>query len=836
MQGTFLTETKEIKDEKDDEMVVIRRRHIRSMSEIVRNIDEKRKKNNAVQEKFLSYLINEKTYFADFEKIKQHYQDRIIENYKNYNRNNDIIREKKKEHQDIINAINQELLKHLQLKHEDLTNLYDNEINALKAKIRLREHELDCYNNSYKRLYKTNYLLKKRYEEIMKIQVLNDQQFEQYSIMKNHTMLIINKKNKMLSQMRNFNDVQEMTYTQEIQKKTARFNELEYQVMMIKEETAQAEKKLKHLTQEKILKKNQIKERKIILEKMSKEYFSLYYDYIYPKSRLIQIFNSLKVKNLDEIIFKFNQNIKNYNTLKSLFSQANRGLCELNNDYTVLNQEKVEIDKKIQKQEREISLKRGKMTEEEYFSMLKGKVNKEKTINKNISKRIKEIEEISTKIFIKLVDYTQKIERSLAYSKNTPVISFLPFFSNKNLSSNPVIKEFARFNTLKCRYDLNILAIKSEGATSELFLFLTKLMSNLTMKLFIITSNVFDDILTEAPQANKMSPQFVHSYRDPEMVAIYYEELRDAENKIENKKKFIKEKRSSIMSLMSIQSPIPGLLSSQAKQTQPRIRLTTTGEELYNNYIDFAKSPYSSGNTTSRYIHEHPRRSIMIMNKYANELVYSKKPRNTFRNRTTFSPSSTNYLTNDKNDEPTKPVIPEEKIINGNEVEDKSDAKDEEEYNGNQSKKKCGKKKSYSHIFMTKNPEMDRIYMRMNDLRKLSLHYSKDNDFDSTTFNKFSQEFNKRYAKHNLKLNFLPKKKKKTNLPYVNKVLHTSQSTIDYSHKSLSRNRSVRRTDTFDKHLSSSTSRFNPTSTTSRFHKNDSMFHKYNMMSPEKNE
>ena len=69
----------------------------------------------------------------------------------------------------------------------------------------------------------------------------------------------------------------------------------------------------------------------------------------------------------------------------------------------------------------------------------------------------------------------------------------------------------------------------------------------------------------------------------------------------------------------------------------------------------------------------------------------------------------------------------EEVIINGNEVKDSSDIKDEDNFNNNYKRRQLTKdKKRTKYGITTKNPEMDLVYMRLNDLRKLELNYSKD--------------------------------------------------------------------------------------------------------------
>ena len=62
------------------------------------------------------------------------------------------------------------------------------------------------------------------------------------------------------------------------------------------------------------------------------------------------------------------------------------------------------------------------------------------------------------------------------------------------------------------------------------------------------------------------------------------------------------------------------------------------------------------------------------------------------------------------------------------------------------------KRNQIKYGLSTKNPEMDKVYMRLNDLRKLELNYSKDSHkkgkgllMNSSTLNEIYYKFKKRF-------------------------------------------------------------------------------------------
>ena len=189
-----------------------RRKRLASVSDVVQSLNKQRKNDVILKEEYLNFLINEKTNFADLDKVESHYKSQIITQYSTYNANKTILEEKAKEYNRITTQIETALVSRLDFSQNDFNLYYKKLIKETNKAIRLKEHELECYRNTYKRLYKSNYLLKKRYEEEMKIQNLNDEQHEKYNIIKNHAILTITNQNSMLNNMKLFYELSTMTY------------------------------------------------------------------------------------------------------------------------------------------------------------------------------------------------------------------------------------------------------------------------------------------------------------------------------------------------------------------------------------------------------------------------------------------------------------------------------------------------------------------------------------------------------------------------------------------------------------------------------------------------
>ena len=136
---------------------------------IIEKMKIEKNEKKKVEENFLNYLIDEKINYANFEKIKNHYQEILINNYKKYNSNCVKIKKLKEKNKEYLSLFNNILVENFYISNQDIINYYNIEIEKIKKIIKIKEHELKCYNHLYSRTYKHNYLISIKLEEENKI-------------------------------------------------------------------------------------------------------------------------------------------------------------------------------------------------------------------------------------------------------------------------------------------------------------------------------------------------------------------------------------------------------------------------------------------------------------------------------------------------------------------------------------------------------------------------------------------------------------------------------------------------------------------------------------------
>lgn len=110
--------------------------------------------------KILNFLIEEETRFADLEKIELFFQRQAIKNYSRFNANQKKINDLKSELTEIEEMIELEIVLNMRMKHEEIVESYNLEIEKTNEKILEADYDLECYTNMHDRLYKTTYMLK----------------------------------------------------------------------------------------------------------------------------------------------------------------------------------------------------------------------------------------------------------------------------------------------------------------------------------------------------------------------------------------------------------------------------------------------------------------------------------------------------------------------------------------------------------------------------------------------------------------------------------------------------------------------------------------------------
>ena len=140
-------------------------------SEVTNKISQKESKileKEKITENFFDYLINENSNYANFEKVTEYYEKKLSRNKNRYNQNLEIIKNKKEEIKELKIHIFNLLINYVVLENKDLDLYYEKMIEKLKKEINLIEHELEVYKNSHSEIYKMNYILNSKLENISK--------------------------------------------------------------------------------------------------------------------------------------------------------------------------------------------------------------------------------------------------------------------------------------------------------------------------------------------------------------------------------------------------------------------------------------------------------------------------------------------------------------------------------------------------------------------------------------------------------------------------------------------------------------------------------------------
>ena len=101
----------------------------------------------------LDYLIREETNFADLYKVEQYYKSVLIENSKQIDKTDSLIKAKINEIEYVSDLINREIIANIDLEKDEMLELYRIEKESLEARIQRIEHDNECYEHMFERFY-----------------------------------------------------------------------------------------------------------------------------------------------------------------------------------------------------------------------------------------------------------------------------------------------------------------------------------------------------------------------------------------------------------------------------------------------------------------------------------------------------------------------------------------------------------------------------------------------------------------------------------------------------------------------------------------------------------
>ena len=771
MKETFITGVNDKNNNNDDKTNFQMNRRSSCVSEI--NMELKNKKDDLVKvkENLLEFLIEEKANFADFDKIYEHYQKELKENYRKYNHNKLIIDKKEQEYKSILLSIETKIVNNLTFQKKD-SSFYDVIIDNIKKQIRLKEHELECYTNMHSRLYKTNYLMIKTYKNQLLIQQLNDEQYDKFNLIQNQAISMFKKQNSALKSLIRYREIMNEEYEKMKKKKIQRINNLELDVYDIKKDNHQLERYINRIKdkQEKI--KQKIKFETIIKNKTKTEIKTIRKDYFSLMGKLIFIYSSFNIKDIKNIkgfIKKLNENENNNHQLHIMFIEENKVITEMQNKLSLLSMHKNKIDSKIENCK---NIKEDLID----YNEIKNSINGLKEENKIILKNFIKAKNNFILLLSFLVNYSNKLNSKL--KKNSLSINGI-----YKLSIDFLVDNFGNF--MKINHNEHIYSIDFDFLKQKLNRNNIKRVLQFFIRVFkIFNYNLFSIINY---QTNKISRKLLKKSIGTkyEIIKIQNEEFK----KIYNKKveKYFNTEHTRTLYLQKAEREVLKRLESgnnkriKSKEEKNRKLIKTkfeiSGEDLYLTYLNYMnnKSKTSRNNTfnieaktQNNFIKNHPRRSIAIIGDFSNNLVLSPNTHSSNFLRKSLIDSNKNKTMSNFFKSKENEILSQKKnsfrvkSTKHNEEEfDDSDIKDQELYN-NEEKKQIVKKKKINNLFNSKDPEMSNILIRANELRKLELHFFKKKEKDileTINFNKYY----KLLERHNKKKNF-PLKNNKNDL------------------------------------------------------------------------
>jgi len=145
-QKSKILETKELKEINDNFCL--------TSESIGKNKDQKtleKTKHNV-----LDYLIREESDFADLYKVEKHFKDIMISNTNEFNNYDKLIKKKQEEIDEVQKLINRELIENINLEKDEMIELYKLEKEKIVKNIGTIEHDMECYQHIYNKLYRTN--------------------------------------------------------------------------------------------------------------------------------------------------------------------------------------------------------------------------------------------------------------------------------------------------------------------------------------------------------------------------------------------------------------------------------------------------------------------------------------------------------------------------------------------------------------------------------------------------------------------------------------------------------------------------------------------------------
>lgn len=762
----YITEVKSIEESmstSNNKPIVKKSNRSKKMKDTVESLKKETKIIAQFKDNFLDYLIQEKTHFADLGKIEEHYTNVLHKNYNRFNMNKVILQKKQKEYIDITNQINDTIVGNYFFFNNDLLDQYDRAIEDLKKKIKLKEIEVESYKNIYTRAYKTNYLLFKRYEDETKYEKIHSEQYEKYKILKEHAVNSVSKQSEMLKSMKEFYEFSEMTYKTELSQKTKLFNQLDFEVLMIKKDTASIENALnKKIAQQNEI-KGEISKVKMINQKTYSDYIWFFREYHKTNLKLMEVYRILQVKSLYDVIKEFNILRKENYLLHFRFEKVNLDISKINNQITQMNREIEEIKKQI-----EVKKNEDFKSTDDYMAEVITKTKTQRYFNSILEDSFKEKENLIKLTMNFLFNYITRIVTSLKnpvllhnFKIQTNLELYQRFFqSDHKLIKSNTTQQYTNFEVLFHHFD------------HHFFVFVFKLFKDFTNDFYVLLSNCLNyvclnDMMNKVEEhemininvnqnkfKRKLKIQIVNFFSQP-IVKLLSVQINQAIRRQLDKAMIFSRNEKEIFEEKKLKAIIDTKVISHSKYQN----LITSGKELFKMYLEYYnnKKLKTFDENTKEYIIKHPKRSVSVMDRYTNDLVSDRMEKILKEKERKEKVMNKSALIKSEQEEiELNRLLKQKKQKRKTERDEEDYDLDDEEYANKQkiemerlSEELKKQKIRKTYAMCSSNKELNTIYMRLNDLRNLELNYGGEKDkhiVNSSELNEIYYNFKKKFT------------------------------------------------------------------------------------------
>ena len=460
----------------------------------------KEKEDELLKDNFIDFATNYKDYI-NVDKIISYYRSLGEKNKKKFDENSKIIEEKRKYLDELDLQLNAVIIENIKIDKEEIEKLYEKKINEKKQEINLKKHELEMYHQIFSQTYKVNYKLKNRLEAEHKYQTFYNQQHEKYSIIKNTTLYKLQKQEKLLNNLNHYFENFTASNEEIILEKSKQLNKAEFEILFIKNDIINIEKAIQDLKDRILEVDDNIKSAEENYDSKKLDVNTIFNNYASSFIQMEEIFQVLDVKNVWQILNKYNLLKQDYNSKSYLIKLKSVDITNLNNELKLKKEElkniyekiailkKINMSKKGNDTEDRITLKISqiKLLVAQVYDVLKERINIFTQCTNNALSNISKIIHSTKNAVIKL-PFTFK-------NKFTHEFNFLLSDDLKSLNIN-LEKEFDE--KLMLRFVISLI--------KSLYYFLSNINTNVALLLYMdIIQELREKYIQKLNEAKKTS-------------------------------------------------------------------------------------------------------------------------------------------------------------------------------------------------------------------------------------------------------------------------------------------------------------------------------------------